>query len=64
MNNSDSCVGIFILGICTGVIISAISLIFIPGTTFQKGLSVIENCEKTLPRDQHCILSAIPEPQK
>lgn len=60
MNNSDSFVGFFILGICVGLIIFAMSLIFIPGTTFQQGLSAIENCEKTLPRDQHCIIMAIP----
>ena len=60
MNNSDSCVGVFILGICTGIIILATALIFIPGTTFRLGLLAIEDCEKTLPRDQHCVLSAIP----
>lgn len=60
MNNSEI-IAFFILGIITGVIILSSVLIFIPGTTTQLGRVAIEKCENTLPRNQHCIITAIPE---
>ena len=32
-------------------------------TTGEKALAVIADCEAELPRDQHCILVAVPAPE-
>lgn len=61
MNNSNSFVGFFLLGLFTGIIIFSMSLMVIPGTTLRNAKDAIEECEKTLPRNQHCIINAIPE---
>jgi hypothetical protein len=42
----------FIIGVATAGLITTVS-----GTN---GSSVIQECEKALPRNQHCILKAIP----
>ncbi len=62
MNNLflDTCAGIFILGICAGIIITSALLVFTPNST-SRSISAIEECEKILPRNQHCIISAIPK---
>ncbi len=60
MNNSNPA-GFFLLGIFTGIIIFSMSLMVIPGTKLKTAETAIEECEKTLPRNQHCIITAIPE---
>lgn len=52
----------FILGFIVGYLISG-ALIF-TGDTFQEAKAVISECESTLPRNEHCALVAIPEPNQ
>ena len=35
-----------------------------PGTLHSRAKAAIEECELTLPRNQHCIITAIPENQQ
>ena len=59
MNNSHNFVS-FIFGIYFGAIILILALILIPGSVTKQGRTALEECEKSLPRDQHCIITAIP----
>ncbi len=34
---------------------------YFPGSLLKSAKIAIDECEKSLPRDQHCIISAIPE---
>ena len=59
MDNSDifSLIG---LGMVIGVALSA-STRLIPNSVLYTYYEVIKQCEAELPRDQHCVITAIPE---
>lgn len=50
-----------IINVIAGIMIALILCNFLPGTTLRTAKDAIEECEKTLPRTRHCIISAIPE---
>ena len=59
--NNDSEIVSFIFGMFFGVLILILALTFIPGSVTKQGKTVLEECEKSLPRDQYCTIIAIPE---
>lgn len=52
------------LGFLLGGLFVLITANSIPSTIVYRGKTALIECEKSLPRDQHCILTAIPETQK
>jgi hypothetical protein len=38
-----------------------IAILFMPGTKIDRYNKAIEDCEKNLPRDQNCVITAIPK---
>lgn len=56
----DSFAGLF-LGFIVGGLFTVIFAVNFPGTITYKAISAKEECEKSLPRDQHCIITAIPK---
>ncbi len=50
-----------IINVIAGIMIALILCNFLPGTTLRTAKDAIEECEKTLLRNQYCIISAIPE---
>lgn len=48
--------GVFVCGMG----FAALLIVCIPGT-FTLAIDAIEQCEKSLPRDQKCIIVAVPE---
>lgn len=61
MSNTDR-IWIF-FSICMGFLMALVVINFFPGTMLKSARNAIAECEKSLPRDQHCIISAIPDPQ-
>lgn len=57
-------VSLFIFGAMIGVILMAAVFFYTPGTIIDKGFAAIETCEKSLPRDQHCIITATPQEKR
>lgn len=53
-----------LLNLAIGLIIGLVVFNYFPGTLLKSAQIAIEECEQELPRNQHCILSAIPESQK
>lgn len=53
-----------LINIALGIFIGLAIFNYFPGTLLKSARTAIEECEKTLPRDQHCIITAIPETQK
>lgn len=51
----------FCIGILFCLLMVAPISRIIPWTHSYKARTMLENCEKSLPRDQHCILTTIPE---
>ena len=52
--------GAFFIGIVVGFcIIATISVIF-PSEQVKQYKNAINECEKTLPRNQHCVVVAVP----
>lgn len=50
-------------GLVTGFIIGVIAVVLvahIPGSVIETSKTAIKNCEKHLPRDEHCVIIAIP----
>lgn len=54
---------IFILGVMAGILLMAAVFFYTPGTIIDKGFAALEICQKSLPRDRHCIINvtAVPE---
>lgn len=53
-----------ILGVCLGALLSGMCLIYIPNSVYnlhENEVSKIIKCEEGIPRNQKCILIAIPE---
>lgn len=48
--------------VCSAVI--SLLVIFAPGTYRSMGKEAKEQCEKSLPRDQRCVITAVPEVKK
>lgn len=53
-----------VINFCAGFLIAIIIFNFFPGTLLKSARTAIEDCENTLPRNQYCIITAIPETQK
>ena len=55
----------FLLGMCIGLLLGGLIILshLDSSKDFQSfsEKTLIEECEKTMPRDQHCYLTAIPE---
>jgi hypothetical protein len=50
----------FWIGVIAGCLLLGILLTFVPGP-FKHATEAIEQCEKSLPRDQHCKVIAVPQ---
>lgn len=50
-----------VINLIFGVVIGLMVVNYFPGSLLQSAKIAIDECEKSLPRDQHCIISAIPE---
>lgn len=50
-----------IINIALGIFIGLAIFNYFPGTLLKSARTAIEECENTLPRNQHCIIKAIPE---
>lgn len=48
------------LGFAVGVIFLMVIIKFLPDSKIEKYNSAIEQCEKTLPRNEHCVIVAVP----
>ena len=59
MNEEHTVFTITNIGI--GIFIGLILFNFFPGTLLKSSRTAIEECEQALPRNQHCIIKAIPE---
>lgn len=49
-----------IVNIIAGALITLALANFFPGTVLRSARDALTECEKSLPRDQHCIITAIP----
>ena len=58
MNNSE--LAAFSMGLFIGGII-VIGLVVFTNTLHNRATKAITQCEKELPRNQHCVITAIPE---
>jgi hypothetical protein len=56
-------VDMFFGGFVTGTLIVVLTLAFTPGT-FTRAAHALGECEKSLPRDQECVIIAIPKDKK
>lgn len=64
-NNSDDIVKImFVVGVFMGVFFTILKANTIPGTITNIGRIALNECQETLPRNQHCIITAIPSEEK
>lgn len=68
MDNEDtnrSMLFVFLMGFLVGISILAFTLAFtvdlIPNTDNYNVRVLTKECEKSLPRDQHCIIKAVPK---
>lgn len=60
MDNSKEFTAVFMLGFLVGgLVVSIGDNVF--GTTLYSGNVAIEECEKALPRNQHCVITAVPK---
>lgn len=59
MNNDTFILVSLMLGFILGGIFVLFTATFTPGTIVNSGKTALKECEKFLPRDQHCILTAI-----
>jgi len=59
-NNHESFVWLLIGFIVGGSFTIGVAVNF-PGTITYKAIAAKEECQKSLPRDQYCIIAAIPE---
>jgi len=46
-----------------GIGVAALLIVFVPGT-FTQAEEALKQCEKSLPRDQKCVIIAVPEDKK
>lgn len=53
----------FGFGTIAGIFVMSLVFFYTPDTILHKGYKALEICEKSLPRDQVCIITAIPENQ-
>jgi hypothetical protein len=54
--------GIGVANLC-GIGVVALLIAFVP-RTFTQAKDALEQCEKSLPKDQKCVIIAIPEDKK
>lgn len=50
-----------ILGFWFGMLLSAAIAGIFPGKSFEDMQKAIKDCEKSLPRDVHCVVTAVPK---
>ena len=50
----------FIAGIFAGIFLFIALLHTLPGSITKRANELIEECERSLPRDQHCVIMAVP----
>ena len=50
-----------ILGFSFGMILAAALVGIFPGKNFEDMQKAIKDCEKSLPRDVHCVVTALPK---
>jgi hypothetical protein len=50
----------FIMGVVFGIITHMIMMYNIPHSNYRIIKDTIDKCELTLPRDMHCVITAIP----
>ena len=60
MHNYDSFVGLLIGFIVGGFFTIGFAVNF-PGTIIYKAITAKEECQTSFPRDQYCIINAIPQ---
>jgi hypothetical protein len=46
-----------------GVLVVALCCVWVPGP-FKQATDALEQCERTLPRNQKCVIIAVPEDKK
>ena len=56
-------VDMFFGGFVTGTLIVVLIFSFVPGP-FSQATDALKQCEKSLPRDQECVIIAIPKDKK
>lgn len=50
----------FFIGMICGAYLLFLVFALTPGLTYHDGDNAIRKCEKSIPRDQHCVLYASP----
>jgi hypothetical protein len=50
----------FLFGMCLGMVLLGAALEALP-SVHSKAKKAVQECEKTLPRDQHCEITATPK---
>ena len=50
-------------GSIIGALVVALCCVSVPGP-FKQAVDALEQCERTLPRDQKCVIIAVPEDKK
>lgn len=51
----------FVIGIWLGAMIFAMLLHFVPGSNYNLVVNAMAKCERSPPRDQKCVITAVPE---
>lgn len=49
------------VGVLIGFALCSIVAALAPGSLVKQSREAIEKCQKSLPMDQHCVITAIPE---
>lgn len=52
------------IAMIVGFSVASLTELLLPGSNFNSIYKAKADCEKSLPRDQHCVIIAIPEPKK
>jgi len=50
----------FFAGCVVGVVVFMVLLATLPGSIVKQANEALHECEKSLPRDQHCVVVALP----
>lgn len=61
--SNNACMAAAIMGALLGIFITGIGMTFFDKNNTWDTAKAREVCEKSLPRDQHCILHFIPTPK-
>ncbi len=56
---NENTIWAFFIGVMCGVYLLMMLIAFIPDTWYAQAKVAIAECEKSLPRDQHCKLTAV-----